>query len=299
MKVALNLLGVTNYFDGAFSGMLDLIKLADAKGIDQITVGEHLALLPAGFHKYPRGNFSYPVDYPYHEPIAFLSAAAAVTKRVRLSTNIIVTPLRPALLLAKQIATLDVISDGRAELAWGAGWHEEEFDATGMPFKGRFGFLEEQVEACRAVWSQAPASYHGRHVNFDNLYSMPLPPQRGQLPILFGMDATPRNVPRIARLADGWAPGPMDVELIAKGVREIKVALKEEGRNPDTFPIRATLRSVKDANGKTDIEASFATVPAYIAAGVTMITGNVRDYCATPAEFGPFIDRLLTLKKKA
>jgi probable F420-dependent oxidoreductase len=299
MKVALNLLGITNYYGGAFAGMLDLAKLADAKGIDQVTIGEHLALFPDGLHKYPRGKFSYPLDYPYHEPIALLSAIAAVPRQIRLSTNIILAPLRPALLLAKQIATLDIISDGRAELAWGAGWHEEEFLATGAPFKGRFGFLEEQVEACRAVWNQAPASYHGKHVKFDNLYSMPLPPQRGQLPILFGMDATPRNVPRIARLADGWAPGPMDVELVAKGVREIKAALRDEGRNPDNFPIRATLRAVKDANGQTDIEASFATLPAYIEAGVTIITANVRDYCKDKSEFGPLIDRLVALKKKA
>ncbi len=299
MKVALNLLGVTSYYGGAFSGMLDVARLADAKGVDQVTIGEHLALIPDGLHKYPRGKFSYPIDYPYHEPIAFLSAVAAVTKQIRLSTNIILAPLRPALLLAKQIATLDIISDGRAELAWGAGWHEEEFDANGMPFKGRFGFLEEQVEACRAVWSQAPASYHGKHVKFSNLYSMPLPPQKGQLPILFGMDATPRNVPRIARLADGWAPGPMDVELIAKGVREVKAALKHEGRNPDTFPVRVTMRAVRDKDGKVDVDASFATAPAYRDAGATVITANVRDYCKDVGEIEACIDRLVALKKMA
>jgi probable F420-dependent oxidoreductase len=296
MQTALNLLGVTNYYGGDFRGMYEVAKLADRKGVDQLTIGEHLALLPAGLHKYPRGPFTYPLDYPYHEPISALSALAGVTERIGLSTNVIVTPLRPALLLAKQIATLDIVSHGRAQLCWGAGWHEEEFDANGTPFKGRFGYLEEQVAVCRAVWGSAPASHHGRHVNFDNLHMMPLPPQRDRIPIWFGMDPTPRNVERIARLAYGWAPAPMDLDIIARAIEALAPELRRHGRDPATFPVRATLRPVRRADNSVDIDASFASAAEYRRIGITMITANVRDFCPTPDTFEAMIDRLLELR---
>ncbi len=296
MQLALNLLGVTSYYGGDFRGMYEIARLADRKGVDQVTIGEHLALLPAGLHKYPRGPFTYPLDYPYHEPIAALSALAGVTERIGLSTNVIVTPLRPALLLAKQIATLDIVSGGRAQLAWGAGWHEEEFAANGSAFKGRFGFLEEQVAVCRAVWGQAPASHHGKHVQFDNLHMMPLPPQRDRIPIWFGMDPTPRNIERIARLAYGWAPAPMDLAIIERGIAALAPELRRHGRDPAGFPVRATLRPVRRADGTADIDASFARAPDYRRIGVTMLTANVRDFCATPDSFEALIDRLLDLR---
>src|SRR5262245_44893046 len=123
---------------GGAGGVLDMVALADRKGVDLIQISDHLGFSKAA-HSARRVShaFPFPLDQTWYEPIAFLSAAAAVTKRLRLSTYVMVASLRPPLLLAKQLATLDVISEGRVVIGLGVGWQEEEFRAAGMPFEGR------------------------------------------------------------------------------------------------------------------------------------------------------------------
>src|SRR5581483_4126721 len=194
------------------------------------------------------------------------------------------------------IATLDNVSGGRTELAWGVGWHEEEFLANGSRFKGRYAVLEEQVAVCRAVWDTPPAAHHGPGVSFDNLYSMPLPVQGRNIPIWFGMDPTPRNIERIARLADGWAPLPLPPASIGEAVTRISAALERHGRSSEGFPVRATLLPVSDAAGDVDLAASLATVPEYLEAGVTMIICDVQSYCTTVSQVDEFIDAVVRVR---
>ena len=150
--------GLNEWFDGDFRPVVDLIALADQLGIDQINVPDHVVMGEAT-DKYPYGKFVTPPDYPWVEPLALLSAAAQATRKIRLSTGIIIAPLRPAALLAKQVATLDMLSGGRVDLGVGVGWQKEEYLACGFPFEARFALLDEEMRACRMLWSQAPASF--------------------------------------------------------------------------------------------------------------------------------------------
>jgi probable F420-dependent oxidoreductase len=298
MKVSLNLIGAHTLFDGRFAPILDVAKLADRKGIDAVSNSDHVALSRAAFEEEQYNGIKFPFarDFAWYEPIAFLSAIAAVTERVQLSTNVFIAPMRPAILLAKQLATLDVISNGRVGIGLGAGWQKQEFDAANIPFEGRFGYMEEQIEVCRALWSNMSASYHGKHINFDDLYSHPLPVQGGKLPIWLGLGATERNVERIARLADGWMAPPYEVSVIADGVRKIKAAMPKYGRDPSTLPVRALLMPVFQPDGRPDIDATFAMADDLVAAGATELETTLRGLCSSANDIEPVMDRLLALK---
>src|SRR3954468_20982 len=163
-------LGVPNF--GPWAGpdlrpLLDLASSADAAGVDRLVVSDHV-LLGRNTDAYRWGRFPTPPEAPWLEPLTCLTAFAAVTTRVRLSTGILIAPLRPATVLAKTVATLDVLSGGRVDLGVGVGWHREEYDATGIAFAGRGDLLEETMAACRALWSALPASYDGKHVVFSD-----------------------------------------------------------------------------------------------------------------------------------
>ena len=119
--------------------------------VDHVVMGERV-------EKYPFGKFQGSPASDWLEPLVELGVYAGMTKNIRLSAGIVITPLRPAALLAKQLATLDVLSRGRVEIGVGVGWQKEEYDACGVPWEGRYGLMHEQVRACKLLWSEAPAS---------------------------------------------------------------------------------------------------------------------------------------------
>ena len=298
MKVGLNLIGSHTLFDGEFEPILDIARLADRKGIDVISMSDHLAISRVAFEEeqYQGMKFPFPRDYAWYEPIAFLTAVAAVTRRVHLSANVFIAPLRSPILMAKQLATLDVISKGRVEIGIGAGWQKQEFDASNVPFEGRFGYMEEQVEACRLLWGPSPASYHGRHVNFDELYAHPKPVQGAKLPVWFGLAATERNVERIARLSDGWLPPPYSLEVVAEGIRKIKAALPRYGRS--FLPVRALLAPATGADGIVDVDATFAKADEWKAIGATELETSMRSVCRDKNDVEKIIDKLVALRDR-
>ena len=133
-----------------------------------------------------------------------------MTERARLGVSVLIATVRPAALLAKQVATLDSLSEGRTVMGFGVGWQEAEYTATNMPFDARFGRMEETVAACRELWTNAPATFQGRDFAFENYHSLPLPIQP-RIPVLFGFGPSRRNFDRIARVADGWTVNPTDL----------------------------------------------------------------------------------------
>src|SRR3954469_3368840 len=154
-------LGLPNFggwFGGDWSQLLDLARTAEDAGVDRLVVTDHV-LMGRNTDAYVWGRFPTAPDGPWMEPLTCLSAIAGVTKRVRLATGIIIAPLRPAPVLAKTVATLDVLSGGRVDLGVGVGWQREEYDATGLDFAKRGQLLDDTIGACRELWSQLPASY--------------------------------------------------------------------------------------------------------------------------------------------
>jgi probable F420-dependent oxidoreductase len=293
MKTAIGLLDLERWFDGDFAAVLDLARLADDTGVDQVTVVDHVVMGEA-LDTYPYGKFPGTSDYPWLEPITQLAAIAAVTRRIRLSTGILIAPLRSAVLLAKQLATLDVLSRGRIDIGVGVGWQQAEYDASGVPWDGRFGRLEEQVRACRLLWRESPASFHGRHVNFERVHSRPFPLQGERLPLWFGLAPTERNLARIAALGDGWLPMESDPVLLAPAIARLRELTRAQGRDPDALAIRTTIRTLRDSARRPDLDATLAQVPAYAAAGVTMLRFAPSAFCSGPQEFERFLTRIVS-----
>lgn len=269
VRVSLGLIGLETLFGGDLRAAVEWLAVAEDLGVDGVTLTDHVVMGEA-LDKYPYGPFPMPLDWPWWEPVVLLSAIAQATKRLRLQTAVLISPLRPAVLLAKQLATLDVLSGGRVSIGLGVGWQKEEYEASGVPWEGRFGLLIEQIEVCRALWSEAPAAYHGKTVSFDRIHSRPFPVQQ-HIPIMLGVAPSERNVARIADHADGWLPIQADVPSIAEGIAKLRDAFAARDRDPASLMVRAVPRAVKAEAGGFDMERTFDNARAMVAAGVTEI----------------------------
>jgi probable F420-dependent oxidoreductase len=273
--------------------IIDFVTLAEAKGLDQICVGDHV-VMGEDVSAYPFGKFSTPLTYPWLEPITLLACLAGATERVRFATGTLLSPLRPAVLLAKQVSTLDVLSRGRLDLGVSTGWQKAEYDASGLAFEQRFDLMADQVRACRTLWRSAPANYSGPHHRFENLHSMPHPYQ-AELPLWFGLPPSKRNFDLIAELGAGWLPLGIGYDRIGAGRDALQRAFEAAGRDAANILIgHIMMPSNPGADGIGDIRTSMrAQLPACRAAGVTHIRLFPSMYCKGPEAFEGFLDDAL------
>ena len=282
LRVSITLSGLSRLFGASLAGVVDAAAAADAAGIDQIAVPDHLAIGPRT-DRYPYGRFPMPPEEPWLEPLVTLAALAGATRRIRLATSVLIAPLRPALVLAKSLATLDVLSQGRLDLGVGIGWQPEEFQAAGVPFEGRAARLDDQLRACRALWSGGPISFRSPTVAFDDLVCLPRPLQPGGIPIWFGVALTPKNVDRIAELGAGWLPIGTDLAEIARGIAALRKAFEKAGRDPAALGVRAHAPAL-DA------------LPRMREAGVTIAAFALGRFARSRDELGPFLEQVAALR---
>lgn len=295
IELAINLHSLHTWFDGKHGPILDLVIRAERAGIDQVTLGDHL-LMGSDLSRYPYGSFAAPPDYPWMEPVTFLAAISSVTERIRLSTGILIAPLRPAALLAKQLATLDVVSGGRVDIGIGTGWQEAEYEGCGISFAARGELLDEQIQACLALWSHTPASFAGRHVQLDNVVAHPKPLQSAGIPILFGVPPSQRNFDRIAEFGHGWLPVGLTLDQFEAGMTALRAACSARGRDVAALRIRPILLP----EPSTPIDKAFDDIrsqaPAWVNAGANTIEVFPAMVCAGPEHFDQFLQRFVDLK---
>jgi len=254
---------------GRMHEVVDLARQAEEAGVDTLIVPDHV-VMGERTDRYAWGPFPFPVDAPWLEPLTVLAAIAGATRRVRLATGILVAPLRPAVLLAKTVASLDVLSQGRLELGVGVGWQREEFEAEGLDFEARGALLTDTLGACRVLWRDSPASFTSRSVRFERIWCEPKPIQPGGPPVWFSGTLTPRNVERIVHLGDGWIPIMTATrEDLADGTRRLRDALSAAGRDPARLRVRGSLDVVRGDGGRPDLARTLAGAHALAAAGAT------------------------------
>lgn len=219
---------------------LEICRVAEAIGFDSVWSGEHVIRPDRIESPYPYtmdGEMPGEAETPIPDPLIWLAYVAAAAPTVRLGTCILIVPQRNPLVLAKELATLDQLSGGRAELGLGVGWMREEFDALGIPWERRGARNDEYVAAMRALWAGPHAEYHGEFVDFDPATCSPRP-VNGSIPILVGGD-TSAAIRRAARIADGYFPGTTDPELLAQLIRDVRRAAESEKRDPDSIAIHS------------------------------------------------------------
>ncbi len=238
--------------------IVDLARSAEQAGVDTVIVPDHVVMSDQT-HRYRWGPFPLPIDAPFLEPLTVLAAIAGATNRVRLATGILIAPLRPAALLAKTAATLDVLSQGRLELGVGTGWQKEEFDALQLDYQRRGQLLTDTIAACRALWAKSPTDFRSETLSFERIWCEPRPVQAGGIPIWFSGTLTPRNLHRLVHLGDGWIPIMGEtLEGLAAGAKRIRDAWAEHGRDPAALKVRGDLPVVSGRDGRPDLSRSLA-----------------------------------------
>ena len=270
--------------------LVHIAEQAEACGWDGVILSDHV-VIGRRTDRYPWGKFPFAPEAPWLEPLTVLTAIAARTNTLELSTGILIVPLRPAALLAKTVATLDRLSGGRVVLGVGTGWQQEEFDAQGLEFARRGQILTDFIGACRALWTESPASFASESVRFDDVWCEPKPIRLGGPPVLFSGTLTPRNVRRIVGLGDGWIPimGATGDD-VAAGVELLRSAYAGAGRDPATLEVRAPLPMVRSASA-LDVEATIAGVAPLIAIGATELSLRGPSLAREPADLaGPLTE---------
>jgi probable F420-dependent oxidoreductase len=269
-------------YPAGFPGLLQHVIRAEELGFDEIAVGEHL-LISEELER-AAGRFRWPFDAEWPEPFIMLAAIASRTSRVRLVTDVVIAPLRPAVVLAKLAATLDMISGGRLELGLGTGWQEHEYQAVGVPFEARVRRLEETIAACRTLWSGGPVDFQSDSVYFHSAWSSPFPVQPGGPPIFIAGAPIEAVARRVARLGDGWTTIPRADSEVESGIALCRAAFEAAGRDPVTLRVRLNAWNNREAQTEVDLDAVFAKVERYWGMGVTDVNLVLADLAGTPEE---------------
>jgi probable F420-dependent oxidoreductase len=211
-----------------------LVQTAEEVGFESIWTVEH-AVVPIGYRsQYPYtkdGRMPGRDDSPIADPLMALAYAAALTEKLRLATGIVILPQRHPVYVAKEVATLDVLSRGRAILGVGIGWLEEEFEVIGVPFRERVARSEESVRAIRSLWSEAPESFEGEFFRWGPVESNPKPVQKPGVPIVVGghVEGAAR---RAARIGDGFFPARGGFEKLPGLLQAMRDECGKIGRDP-------------------------------------------------------------------
>lgn len=216
-----------------------LAMTAERVGIESLWTVEHV-VIPVGYKSeypyHPSGKIQAPETVPIPDPLLWLTYAAAVTRTIRLATGILILPQRHPLYVAKEVASLDVLSHGRAILGIGVGWLEEEFQALGIPFDERGARTAETVRAVRALWRETAEPFEGKFFRWQKLESWPKPVQKSGVPIVVG-GHTDLAARRAARYGDGFFPGVADEARLVTLIGVLREECTRVGRDPGSIEI--------------------------------------------------------------
>jgi probable F420-dependent oxidoreductase len=271
-------------------------SLASAVGADSIWVSEHMVVPMGASSKYPYtadGTPPFDDGWPFPDPIDWLSWMAAITEGITLCPGVLILPQHHPVQLAKRLATLDQLSEGRARVGVGVGWLREELDLFSVPFEQRGRVVDDYIGAMRALWADGPASYRSEFVSFHQLASEPKPVQSGGIPVVVGGSSL-AAARRAGRLGDGYIPIGVDPDKLAVLLETMRSAAIDAGRDPAAIEItvRATF-SLEEAQRFVDLGAHRfrlavrSDIPFDEAAsGVERFVADVLQNLAEPASIG-------------
>ncbi len=267
---------------------------AEDAGFDAVMISEHVVLGPDASD---RGVMDNPRKYalpgnqdpmtPWPSSLMLLGALATATSRVRLIAGAVLAPLRHPLMLARELGTLDLLSEGRLVVQPSVSWSRDEYTALGVPFSRRGEILDEQLEILSLVWGPSPASYHGTHFEFDDIYFEPKAFRPDGPRFWFGGQHLHRPIlRRLIRYGHGFhplgAPSAADLDLL-------RSALTASGRDPRELElVGGTRAEFRDATSCADLGQAMAAIPAQLEAGFTTFALKPSQFIDDPADIGRF-----------
>jgi probable F420-dependent oxidoreductase len=238
---------------GAFSRpdlLAHLATTAERCGFESLWSVEHVAI-PVKHTPYAGskdGQMPGGDDVAIPDPLIPLAYVAAITKTIKLATGILILPQRHPIYTAKEVATVDVLSGGRAILGIGSGWMKEEFEALGIDFHRRGAMTDEAIQALRVLWQEGTSSFEGKHFRFGPLHSNPKP-VRKDVPIHVGGHSA-AAARRAGRYGDGFFPTVVNPEKLKELFGIVRSQAQKAGRDPDAIEFSCMTRSVEVENLK-------------------------------------------------
>jgi probable F420-dependent oxidoreductase len=278
-------------------GLIGLAVQAEDAGFDAVMASEHVVLgrgsdaegLPANPREYASPGNQDPAT-PWPSSLVALAAVAAVTERVRLVASAVIAPLRHPLLIAKELATLDLLSRGRLVVQPTVSWHRAEFDALAVPFETRGERLDEHLAAWARLWHGGPSTFHGRHYRFDDVFLQPGPWRSGGPTLWFGgVRLHDRLLRRLVRHGHGFNPfgRPSDEEL-----ERLRDAMAAAGRDVADLEIVGGVRGrFEDPTSIASLDEALERIPEQLARGCTTI-------CVKPSQFTDDPDQVPSMLRR-
>jgi probable F420-dependent oxidoreductase len=279
--------------------LVRIAQEAEDAGVDGVMLSEHIVMGPSAGSA---GRMENPRDYaapgnqdpatPWPDSIVLLSAIAAVTTRLRLIGAAIIAPLRHPLLLAHQLAALDLLSDGRLVVQPTVSWHRDEYEAHGVPFEKRGALLDEHLAAWREAWTSSPATFTGEHYRFSDVYLEPKP-FRPEGPRLWfgGTSVAPWMVRRLVEYGHGFHPFGQPT---AEEMEPLRAAMAAAGRDMAEIELVGGIRPrFPDANSCGDLAEAAESIPAQVERGYTAICFKPSQYTDDPTEVGALCRELV------
>jgi probable F420-dependent oxidoreductase len=235
MNVGISLPLPAYHVDPAF-----IARTAEALGFESLWCAEHPFVPVYTTTRFPGSpDGIIPESYAHFvDPFVALARASAVTRRIQLGTGVVLVPERHPLLLAKEVATLDLFSGGRFLFGVGAGWLREETQIMGGDFEHRWTQVRESVLAMKELWTKPEAEFHGRYYDFPPVKSNPKPAQKPHPPILLGGESG-HTLQRVVDLCDGWFPRGRQPELVLSGLQDLRARAARAGRDMKTISVSA------------------------------------------------------------
>lgn len=271
---------------GDWRPLFDQARAADAAGVDRLVLtGEHV-VFGENLDAYSQPELGGRVggkqmtgpDGHYLEPIVTMSMVAAVTSRIRFTSNILLAALRRPIVLAKAASTLDVLSGGRFDLGIGVGWQREEYEAAGLEFKSRGRLLDHTLEVCQTLWREPRADYASPELKFERIHMMPKPVGPKGVPVWVSGTVNPAAMRRLARFGAGWIPWGDALDNsddLLEQIPKMREAVAGYGRDPTEIQIAGALPLVQGPDGAPAIGPTMEKVNALVEAGVTDVRASL------------------------
>lgn len=275
-RLGIHLTNFSNEDLGDWSALIDIARAADANGIDKVVVSDHV-VMGEQLEEYGKpevggvagGKQPTGPDGLWLEPITLLSVIAGTTTNVRLGTHVLLAALRRPVVLAKSLATLDVLTGGRVDIGIGVGWQKEEYDAAGLDFATRGRQLDDTIRILRTLWTTQSASYEVGGRTVSGIHQMPKPRQEGGVPIWVSGTLNKKVASRLAEYGSGWIPWGDAALDLPTSIPALWQMVESAGGDPSGLRVVGNMPVQKRDDGTADVAASIEALAPQLAAGVT------------------------------